>query len=72
MMNLSEAEEFDNQFPEHPLSRLKKYMKQIEENIKLMTAFLMNPSLSMELIENENERNYWSPSSRLVMTHEKN
>jgi hypothetical protein len=35
MLNLSEAEEFDAQFPEHPLSRKRKFLKQIEETIKI-------------------------------------
>ena len=40
MMNLSEAEEFDIQFPEHPLSRLRKFLKQIEETIKTDDSLL--------------------------------
>ena len=43
MMNLSEAEEFDTQFPEHPLSRMRKFLKQIEETIKIDDILLNEP-----------------------------
>ena len=43
MMNLSEAEEFDAQFPEHPLSRMRKFLKQIEETIKINDSLLNEP-----------------------------
>lgn len=43
MMNLSEAEEFDAQFPEHPLSRMRKFLKQIEETIKIDDSLLNEP-----------------------------
>ena len=33
LMNLSEDEKYDEKFPEHPLSRLRKYLRQIEETI---------------------------------------
>lgn len=34
MMNLSESEEFDEAFPMHPLSRLRKHMKMIKDTFK--------------------------------------
>lgn len=33
LMNLSEDEKYDEKFPEHPLSRLRKYLRQIKETI---------------------------------------
>ena len=35
MMNLSEKEEFDDLFPEHPLTRLRQHMKNFERTIKI-------------------------------------
>ena len=43
MMNLSESEEFDNMFPKHPLSRMRKYLKEIEETIKIDESLLKEP-----------------------------
>ncbi len=43
MMNLSESEEFDSQFPEHPLSRMRKFLKHIEETIKIDDSLLNEP-----------------------------
>ena len=43
MMNLSESEEFDNMFPKHPLSRVRKYLKHIEETIKIDESLLKEP-----------------------------
>ena len=40
MMNLSESEKFDDMFPNHPLSRLRKYLKHIEETIKIDKSLL--------------------------------
>lgn len=34
MMNLSEKEEYDKMFPEHPLSRLRKYLADLEKEMK--------------------------------------
>ena len=35
MMNLSEKEEYDKMFPEHPLSRLRKYLLDVEKTISI-------------------------------------
>ena len=43
MMNLSESEKFDDMFPNHPLSRLRKYLKHIEETIKIDKSLLKEP-----------------------------
>jgi len=43
MMNLSESEKFDNMFPDHPLSRMRKYLKHIEETIKIDESLLNEP-----------------------------
>lgn len=43
MMNLSESEEFDSQFPEHPLSRMRKFLKHVEETIKIDDSLLNEP-----------------------------
>lgn len=43
MMNLSESEEFDSQFPEHPLSRMRVFLKHIEETIKIDDSLLNEP-----------------------------
>lgn len=43
MMNLSESEEFDDMFPEHALSRMRKYLKHIEETIKIDESLLKEP-----------------------------
>lgn len=43
MMNLSELEEFDEMFPEHPLSRLRKHLKHVEETIKIDESLLKEP-----------------------------
>ena len=43
MMNLSESDEFDSQFPEHPLSRMRKFLKHIEETIKIDGSLLCEP-----------------------------
>jgi hypothetical protein len=42
-MNLSESEEFDQMFPKHPLSRVRKYLKHIEETIKIDESLLKEP-----------------------------
>ena len=33
LMNLSEDEQYDAKFPDHPLSRIRKYMKEIKQTI---------------------------------------
>ena len=43
MMNLSESEEFDQMFPKHPLSRVRKYLKHIEKTIKIDESLLKEP-----------------------------
>ena len=43
MMNLSESEDFDQMFPKHPLSRMRKYLKHIEETIKIDESLLKEP-----------------------------
>ena len=43
MMNLSESEEFDKMFPKHPLSRMRKYLKHVEETIKIDESLLKEP-----------------------------
>jgi len=43
MMNLSESDKFDDIFPNHPLSRLRKYLKHIEETIKIDKSLLKEP-----------------------------
>ncbi len=35
MMNLAEKEEFDSMFPEHPLTRLRKYLLHIENSVTI-------------------------------------
>jgi len=40
MMSLSESEEFDKMFPKHPLSRMRKYLKHVEETIKIDESLL--------------------------------
>lgn len=35
LMNLSEAEEYDAKFPDHPLTRARKYLNRIKETISL-------------------------------------
>ena len=35
MMNLSEKEEYDKMFPEHPLNRLRKYLLDVEKTISI-------------------------------------
>ena len=43
MMNLSESEKFDDMFPKHPLSRMRKFLKHIEETIKIDESLLKEP-----------------------------
>ncbi len=43
MMNLSESEDFDEHFPEHPLTRMRKFLKQIEETIKIDASLINEP-----------------------------